>query len=310
MTSARLVRSQAQRLVAEAITADERVLVIGATGWFGSTALALMADHSAPVMAVASRARTHRVGDRDWAVQAWDEAAVAAFAPTIILNFAFLTRDKEALLGADAYAQALTDLNERLVTVTRTDSVRGMLTVTSGAAIHVPEGEHLPIGAYGEAKRAEEELALSLVDAHRTVVVARAWSLSGALVQRPTDYAFSDLILQARSGEIRVMADCEVWRRYCGVDDYIAVCVAALAAGRSGVIDSGGPEVELRDLAALIAGRIDAGARVEAPSPSQPARRYLSDDRTWQDACRAAGFTPATLEEQIDDVARVLLASA
>lgn len=296
-----LVRAQAMDLMRSAIGARERVLVVGATGWFGSTTLALLESTDVPTLAVASRARPVRVGERTWVVSAWDENAVADFAPTVVLNFAFLTRDKEALLGESGYARALADLNARLERMARWPSVRALLTVSSGAAIHVPEGRDLPIGAYGEAKRAEEELALSLVSSSRSVVVARAWSLSGTLVQRPRDYAFSDLVLQAREGTIRVNAPCEVWRRYCTVDDYVAVCTAALTAGSSGIIDSGGPEVELRDLAQQVADRFP-GARPEVLSAAvtDPPRRYLSDGVTWSSACAEVGFVPATLSEQID----------
>ena len=295
-----VVRPAARALVHEAVSGEERVLVVGATGWFGSTMLALLERHPANVLPVASRSRDVVVGAASWSVHGWDDDVVRDFAPTTILNFAFLTRDKEADLGPAQYAAAIAELNARLVRTTELPSVRAMLTVSSGAAVHVPEGEHLPIGAYGEAKRAEERLALGLVSASRSIVVARAWSLSGGLVQRPHDYAFSDLVLQARTGTIEVAAPGEVWRRYCGTDDYLAVCTAALMSGRSGLIDSGGPEVELRDLARRIADRYP-GTRpdVRAAPPREAARRYCSDDSTWQSACRASGFVPATLEEQI-----------
>jgi nucleoside-diphosphate-sugar epimerase len=302
-----VVRPQARALVHGALPAEERVLVVGATGWFGCTMLALLAGHRARVLPVATRTRDISLGGASWSVHGWEDEEVREFSPTVVLNFAFLTRDKEAALGEERFVSALAELNSRLVRTTELPSVRAMLTVSSGAAVHVPEGPHLPVGAYGEAKRAEEQLALALVDQVRSVVVARAWSLSGALVQRPHDYAFSDLVLQARSGTIEVKAPSEVWRRYCGVDDYLAVCTASLMMGSSGVIDSGGPVVELRDLARMVADRF-AGTRPEVRSEPvvEPVRRYHSDDSTWQGACSSAGYSPATLGEQIDFVQTAL----
>ena len=283
------------------------MLLVGATGWFGSTMLALLEGHAAALLPVASRARDVVVGATTRAIRGWDDAEISAFAPTTVLNFAFLTRDKESTLGAARYATALAELNSRLIRTAELPSVRAMLTVSSGAAIHVPEGRDLPVGAYGEAKRAEEQLALGIVRPGRSVLVARAWSVSGALVQRPHDYAFSDLVLQARTGTMEVRSQGEVWRRYCGVDDYLAVCSADLMSGRSGLIDSGGPEVELRDLARLIADRFP-GIRpdVRVAPAAGPARWYLSDNSTWQAACGRTGFIPATLEEQIDLVQAAL----
>lgn len=303
-----LVREQACSLVSRVITPADRILVTGATGWFGSTMLAMLGEMpAAAVLAVASRSRHVDVAGRTWDVRAWDDDAVAHFDPTIVLNFAFLTRDKEAELGPDEYMQANTELSRRFDAAASLPAVRAAVTCSSGAALLTPEGADVPIGSYGRVKADEEARAHRLVTASRSVVVARAWSLSGTLVQRPREYAFSDLVLQAEAGRIVVTADCEVWRRYCGVDDYLAVCTARAVGGWSGVIDSGGEEVELRDLAERIADHHpDLRPEVVTSPAVEPARRYLSDDTTWQDACAAIGYRPASLDEQINDVRAAL----
>lgn len=301
--TATLVRVPARDLVARSLWFTERVVVLGATGWLGSTMLALLETHPATVLAVASRSRTHRVGERTWSVAGYDLEQIAGLAPTVVLDFAYLTRDREVELGADEYARRLADLTARLDRVSRLPSVRAVLTVSSGAALTVPEGPSQPVGPYGEGKRAVEDLAAGLVDPARSVVVARAYSLSGTLVGRPHGYGFSDLVLQARTGRVEVRSPGEVWRRYCGADDYLAVCLAELMAGRSGVIESGGPLVELRDLAMQIANRYP-GSRPEvvALPPTGEPLRYASDDADWQAACGRQGYVPATLGEQIDVV--------
>ncbi len=289
--------------MARSVWFTERIVVLGATGWFGSTMLALLADHPATVLPVASRARAHEVAGRTWQVAAYDVEEIALFAPTLVLDFAYLTRGHEATLGTSAYARALDDLAERLARVSRLPSVRGVLTVSSGAALAAPEGVSLPVGPYGEGKQQIEELAVALRAPDRAVVVARAFSVSGALVGQPHAYAFSDFVLQARTGRIEVAAASPVWRRYCGVDDYLAVCVAELMAGRSGTVDSGGPIVELRDLAVLVADRYP-GARPEvvAADPVGDPLTYASDDVSWTRACDQQAFAPATLAEQVDAV--------
>ena len=304
MSESGVVREEACSLVRRAITPSDRILVTGASGWFGTTMLALLAGHpSTGVLAVASRSRAVAVAGRTWDVTSWDEQAVADFDPTVVLNFAFLTRDKEAELGPDEYMRANIELSRRFDTAASLPSVRAAVTCSSGAALLTPEGVDVPIGSYGQVKADEEFRAQALATSVRAVVVARAWSLSGTLVQRPGDYAFSDLVLQAGTGRIVVTADYEVWRRYCGVDDYLAVCVARAAGGWSGVIDSGGEEVELRDLAERIAGRFPGRQPQVISSPAVgDSRRYLSDDTTWQQACLALGYRPASLDEQVNDV--------
>lgn len=305
--TADVVRAEAVAHVARRVDAAERIAVLGATGWFGSTMLALLADHGATVLPVASRPREHQVRGRTWSVGAYDVDEIASFAPTLVLDFAYLTRGREAALGTDAYGRALADLAARLDRVARLPSVRGVLTVSSGAALAVPEGPSMPVGPYGEGKQEVERLADAMVAPDRAVVVARAYSVSGALVGEPRAYAFSDFVLQARAGRIEVSAPAAVWRRYCGVDDYLAVCLTELVDGRSGTVDSGGPLVELRELAAMVADRYP-GARpevVSAPASGEPLT-YASDGVRWSLACARQGFTPATLAEQVDAVQAAL----
>ena len=217
-----LVRDEATALVAESLWFGERIVVLGATGWFGSTMLALLERHPAPVLPVASRARAHRVGERTWSVAAYDVERVVEFAPTVVLDFAYLTRGHDAALGTAEYAHRLDELARRLDRIARLPSVRAVLTISSGAAIAVPEGPTLPVGVYGEGKRAVEAVAAGLVDPARGVVVARTYSVSGTLVGAPHAYALSEFVRQVRACEIAVQASTEVWLRYCGVDDYLA----------------------------------------------------------------------------------------
>lgn len=58
------VSADARALVAASL-GDERVLVTGASGWLGRTALDLLAPIGLPTLAIASRTRTVRVGDNE-----------------------------------------------------------------------------------------------------------------------------------------------------------------------------------------------------------------------------------------------------
>ncbi len=297
------VRDRARALVGRTLWFTERIAVLGATGWFGSTMLALLSDLPVTVLPVASRGRAHTVAGRTWSVVGYDLDRIVEFAPTTVLDFAYLNRGHEATLGEVEYRRRLADLTDRFAQVAELPSVRAVLATSSGAAVAAPEGPDAPIGPYGEGKRAVEDLAAGLVNPARAVVTARAYAVSGPLVPTPGDYAFSDLVRASRTGRIQVRAASQVWRRYCGLDDYLAVCLAEVMAGRSGVIESGGPSVELRDLAALVADRFPGPRpQVVATEPAGPALRYESDDTSWQEACARQGFAPADLVEQIDAV--------
>ena len=101
-----------------------------------------------------------------------------------------------------------------------------------------------------------------------------------------------------------------MWRRYVGVDDLLAVCVALALEGWSGDVDSGGPLVEIGDLAARIVAELNPGVEIARPPlDGSPPDRYHSDGRSWRRACRRLNHVPAPLEQQIAATARVVAGS-
>lgn len=277
-----------------------RILILGAGGWFGSTLLhelAGVADSpDTRVMALASQSRDHLVAGRHWSLGTWDTDAIAKFAPTVVANFAYLTRERFDAENPDEYIAANTALQAQFLLAAQLPEVRIALTVSSGAAVALRDEAN----PYGRMKAEEEEQALALATSQRSIVVARAWSVSGPFVRRPHAYAFSDLILQARSGQIRIAADRPVYRRYVDVGDYLNVCLTRGLQAWSGVIDSGGPMVEMLELAEQTRNVVNPAATIDRPPmrTAEPAI-YASDDRSWQLACEATSSTPKGLPEQI-----------
>lgn len=265
------------------------VLVLGASGWFGHTFLGLL-DPQIPVMACASSRRDQYV--------TWDYEQVQDFKPTVVANFAFLTRDRISEFGFERFIEINSSLTENFIKAAQLPSVRAALTVSSGAAVAFPLD--LATNPYGVLKKREEDAALELVTESRAIVVARAWSVSGPDVQSPGNYAFSEMILQAKSGAIEVNSSQPVFRRYVSVADFLAVSMARLRSGWSGTIDSGGELIEVGELAARVRRLVNSRAsisRVELTS-TEPSI-YASDNDSWQEACSEARITPADIDEQI-----------
>ncbi len=307
------MRPQAARLLGERLDVETRVLVLGAGGWFGSTALALLGDAraSGPLLALTGRPRTLELASRSWVLEGWDWEQVERFAPSLVVNCAFLTRERVAELGHDRYLAENLLLSSRFLRVLTLPSVRGALTVSSGAAAlpHAAPPD-VELNPYGYLKWCEEILAAEVAAARSVaLVVCRTWSVSGSLVTRPHDYAFSDLILQASAGRVEIRAAHEVWRRYVGADDLLAVSLADALDGVSHRVESGGQLVELGELARAVVECVRPGSAIERPAPDgSDADRYHSDNRSWSERCARLGYVPATLEEQIDATAAGLLA--
>lgn len=298
-------RDEARALAAAHLAESDRVLVTGAGGWFGLTVAALVAGTAAQAMLVTRRPRLVDYGSGTAAAVAWDWDTVRAFSPTVIVDCAFILRDFADSMPIEQYVYANTVLTARLLQVAQLETVRAVVSVSSGAAVHPEDarGRGVDLDPYGYLKRQAELALLGAADATgATTVIARPWSLSGSLVTRPARYVFSDLILQARSGEVRIEAAHEVWRRYCGVDDFFAVALA-LAGTTSGILDSGGELVEVGALARRVCDILGVDARIVRPEgPRRPSDDYYPPADAWEAACAEVGLVPATLDEQIRSV--------
>jgi nucleoside-diphosphate-sugar epimerase len=304
-----LVSTGARALAAQAL-GEDRVLVIGAPGWLGRTALDLLAPLGLPTLPLASRARIIRVADGEIECRVWDELEVAAFAPTVVLDCAFLNRDRVTDMPLGEYVAANRTLTERLAYATQLSGVRLALTVSSGAAVYPHDALDGAIedNPYGYLKReAEHRLAQAAAESGAVPVVVRAWSISGAHVQKPQNYALGSMIRAADSGAIRITARRPVFRRYVLAEELLALGIAEGSVGPA-TIESGGELVEMAELAARIAAvvRPDAVISRGEMDPRDP-DRYHSDGQDWERRCQRWNLASAPLDRQIEITARGVL---
>jgi nucleoside-diphosphate-sugar epimerase len=300
-----VVRREARETFVGALGSNDRVLVTGAGGWFGSTIAALLAGSGHPTMFLTQRPRLVRFGEDSADAVAWNIDDVRDFAPTVVFDCAFILRDYIEAASLEHYVHENTVLTGRLLQLVGLESVHTVVSVSSGASMHPVDASSTEVAAnpYGYLKRQAELAVLRFAEERGTsVVIARPYSLSGSLVSRPERYAFSNLILQARAGHVRIESAHEVWRRYVGVDDFFAVALAA-AGSNALVLDSGGELLEFSALAARIVTELDLQVETDRPALSGAAADdYHSTDVSWIAACESIGFRPADLGEQIRSV--------
>ena len=160
---------------------------------------------------------------------------------------------------------------------------------------------------YRELKLAEEDTILSSTFVERCVMI-RAFSVSGPFVRTPEKYAFSDMITQGLSGRIEVHSDRPTYRRYCSVADLLAVALARASRLGGGLVESGGPLIEMRELASLVAALTSPEPKVSLTEwSSQQPSEYASDDQSWTLACSEVGFEPMGLQQQVREVQAYIL---
>lgn len=283
---------------------SDRILVTGATGWLGREILARLTRRSPqiPVLAVARRARAFSIGRDQRTCIEWDSAAVRDWRPTLVVHLAYLTREREAEVGTQSYEVRNRKLTHRALDLYTIDSVRGVVVASSGAAVAL---RHT---TYGRLKAYDEGMFLAAGrDTKIPTVIARIWSVSGALCTKPQGFALYDLINQTLNGPVvQVRAPNEVWRRYVDAGEYLEVCLADAASGASEIIDSSGELIELKDLAHCIQSVLGVHRRIERPPLLGTADEYYSESSLMQLRAREFSLTISSLEQQISVSSRSL----
>lgn len=284
------------RLGSDWIRPSDRILVLGAGGWFGKTLVASLHTDTPRLLLSSRDGPGHEL---------WNPTVVEKFAPTVVANFAFRTRDKLPLLGPAKFEEENLQLINQMAFSLKIQSVRMGLTISSGAVLDAFAGREPDL--YSELKALEEKVAQSLSGQGKNIVVARVFSVSGPFVSRVSDYAFSDLVSQAIQGRIEVKSDRRTFRRYVSVSDVLEVALRTANLG-SALIESGGELIELEELAELIRDLVNPDAEVHVRKNRSDLDQdfYASDNSSWTDSIQRLRFVAKTTREQILEVEKYL----
>jgi nucleoside-diphosphate-sugar epimerase len=262
-----------------------------------------MNDNEASLLAMASRSRGVNVAGREIHIQQFDYDSVCEFQPTLVVDCAFVTRERTVDFPISQYIEINRNLTQSMVKVIELPSVRAAISISSGAAVHPHDALEDSIGEnpYGYLKREAE----NIFSAKATEIgigwsIGRAWSVSGALITKPGAFAISDMILQARTGTVNISSTREVYRRYSSVEDFLALALAEATADGNSVLNSEGTLVEIQELAEMITQIVNPHAVIlRPPLEAGIAHDYYSRSNDWPKLATQHGLDPANLFDQI-----------
>lgn len=265
----------------------ERVLVLGASGWFGREFLHLTQGNRGDTYCVASEAREISASSLSYFVNTYDIKEIAAFNPTVVVDCSGLNRYRQ--YKATFLSECL-NLTLDYLRVMALPGVKAGLTFSSGAAAFNPLGAEFD--DYSVSKIIHERL---VQDTIAPSVIMRCYAVTGSLCQEREGYAASEFVDMAKKGKIKVRAERPTFRRYMAIDDYFRCGLAEL--GKSTTLDSSGYWVELEDFAQIIADQTGAKMKrqVKEGSPVQ----YGSNDQRCFRIAERDGFKIKTLPEQV-----------
>jgi nucleoside-diphosphate-sugar epimerase len=290
-----------------------RVVVTGASGWLGRTMVHILESHGAEYLLLGSSSRWENFSSGPKRVHKFTKELVRDFSPTLVTDFAFLTRETISNYSLSDYTMINRALIKEAIWMLSLPSVKGFVSTSSGAAVaaNKPSDDSFEQNPYGHLKRESEHLLMSLSDKLGVPhVVARPWSVSGEFVTKVQGFAFSQMIYSALTKRrIDIENQHPVFRKYVDLEDLLRVCIGNLELGsNSQVIDSGGELIDLVELAKKIAKHVGPDVKVNhSVDSSREGDKYYSNGLSWAKACEAIRYKPIDLDCQIAKVTKSLI---
>ncbi len=294
----------------------QRIVVTGASGWLGRATIDLLHDalgdaFADRVVCFGSRHGEVRLSDTRMIEQRpLTELATLPRQPTLLLHFAFLGKERAEAMPEAEYRAANRAIRQTVLDALDPIGAEAVFVASSGAARHADDPSASPaMRLYGTLKREDEDaFAAWAATSGNSAVIGRIFNISGPHINKVDSYALSSFLLDALAGgPVVVRARHEVLRGYVAIRELMSLVFALLLDGSEGVarFDSGGEEIELGSLAAMIASSLDCP--VERPTlRTGAADSYLGDDQTYRELLARHGIAAVPLAKQIAETAMFL----
>jgi nucleoside-diphosphate-sugar epimerase len=301
------IRAEALELFLGNLRSDDRVLVTGAGGWFGRTAIAMARESGLDLLATGSKDQQIEISGTSQHVQPQSLESISAFEPTVVIDTAFVTRERLPALGHKAYVETNQRIIDQSLAIAALPSVRKYIGFSSGATMHLAGHTSFSVeeNPYAAQKRVYEGKIAEIAGGLRCdVSVARVWAVTGSYCTKPDTFAFTNLIAQAKLGLVKIMANHLVYRRYCAVEDVLAIAMLPKQPGDISIFDTGGDLIELGELAKIVVEHVNPNAEIRRQvDTGLPSDDYHSDGKEWDDLVQFAGIGFDSLSNQIARVA-------
>jgi len=295
------------------------LVVTGATGWFGRTALhelqQLLGPESFSRRVRPFASRSHTIASTGFAdgVQRAVPVAPLTGLPELaarepietLLHTAFVTREYVERVGVEGYISVNRSITELISRSLEACPATRAVVISSGAAAALDAvtslDEHLHSDPYGVLKSEEERRLSEIAD----TLVLRAYAVSGRFMRDPEQLALGDFLLRALGGQpIVINAPMPVIRGYGHAGDMVSLAFRWLGSEHqppAHPIAAVSHEVELLELARLISSLYDLPPLSSAIDTSLPPNRYSADPNAYINMLHSLGSVPRSMEEQIFD---------
>jgi hypothetical protein len=259
------------------------------------------------LLATGSKDQQIEIDGQSQALQAQDLEIIAAFKPTVVIDSAFVTRERLPILGHKTYTETNQKLIDQSLLIAALPSVRKYIGFSSGATKHLAGHTSFSLeeNPYAAQKRIyESKISEIATNLQSDISVARVWSVTGSYCTKPQTFAFTDLIAQAKLGLIEIKAKHFVYRRYCALEDVLALAMVPKTPGSVSIFDTGGGLIELGELAKIVVELLNPNAEIRRKvDPGLASDNYHSDGKGWDALLQSEDLALDPISNQIMRVA-------
>jgi nucleoside-diphosphate-sugar epimerase len=227
----------------------------------------------------------------------------------ILCHFAFLTKDKIALMSGSEYAKQNEIIRDNVAKIIRQAKPISILYSSSGAIYSQSD-------LYGVLKLEDEVYFHKLAsEVNAQIIIPRIFNIAGPYINKYNIYALSDFIIQlVQNREIIINSSCDVVRSYIHISDLFKICFSWLfddqKKEKTLIFDTGNyKEIELFDLAKMIIELIDPQGKVarENHDKNLSANYYVGNITTQEILCKKYNINLAGYEKIILDTYQYLV---
>lgn len=292
----------------------ESIAISGASGWLGRETIKVLQDIAChEIELFTSDGRELFFGNNE---KRLTENFLNSAPPLKLdgfIHLAFLTRDKVELVGSKEFITTNMSLISKACQFIKVSKPKWVVIVSSGAILDRNTGElesNIESNPYGFCKGVEEILVTqSATEVGANVVIGRLWGASGKYMPPNSAYALSDFIVSAhKQKKITIKSGGQVIRRYVDASEFMEILIKAAISKRSLTINSGGPKVEIGELATLVAQHFSETVIERSPMEMTTDDYYpMGDD--YEKLASVLGITLSDLKSQVSQTIQGHLAS-
>ncbi len=290
------------------LKSNELIVISGGTGWIGRSLVSeIITTQHCPIdqiVIISSQSKDIEIANQVIKTITWENLVLDS-PISLYFDLAFQTQEKMVTIGKEKYIEENENIIENSVNFIKLYKPQSIFLASTGAVYGKNyTSDPKPLNTYGHLKL-KQELRISRISAEENLnlIISRVFNLSGSNINKYQTFAIAQFINSAIDQKfIKVLADHQVFRRYADVNQLIRLILKLMNSKVNCVFDSGGPLIELRDLALRIKNVLDLSIRLEHNVINEkiPVDDYYSRFNHYEDLLKKhLNEVPINIEDQI-----------